>query len=113
MQQYTFFFIGAQEKTLEQDLLRIRDEAPFILWASINIVKPQSYGDVSELARSQAQGQHTIICVDMQHAYVDLAVDLALFLYEYTGIKPVCIYIGQDHHDQRTITVKYPAPQER
>ena len=39
---------------------------------------------------------------------VDLSVDLALFVFEHTSKKPICMYIVQDAFGGKAVTVKYP-----
>jgi hypothetical protein len=106
------FCIGIPDETFQNDLARAQEEAVFAPFGRVIRVQPMAYGEVAELARRHARpGETACLLFDLEHPHmVDLSVDLALYAYEVSGKKPICIYIGKDVSGKRAATVKYPSP---
>jgi hypothetical protein len=108
------FAIGIERTQLEQIVAQAKDACPSYLFGEIVCVCPQTYGEVAHLAHRKVQpGQTPCLLIALNiPGPTDLPVDLALFLYEYSGQRPVCLYTGIGLYGTRFITVKYPAPDE-
>lgn len=106
------FCIGIADETLEHHLALAQQEAVFAPFGNVVQVRPMVYSEVAELARrSVKRGETACLLINRENQFiVDLAVDLALFLFEYSGQKPICIYLGHDALGERGVTVKYPSP---
>lgn len=104
--------VGLEDETYEQDLARAQEEAVFARFGQVVRVKPMAYGEVAELARRHTRpGETVCLLFDLEHPHlVDLCVDLALFVNEWTGKKPICIYLWKDATGEQGVTVKYPSP---
>ena len=106
------FCIGIPDETLQRDLALAQKEAVFAPFGKAILVRPMSYGEVAELARCSVKpGETACLLINLEQLHrTDLSVDLALFAYEVSGKKPICIYIGKDASGKRAATVKYPSP---
>jgi hypothetical protein len=111
MQEHTLYFLG-NPYFLEHDVSLTKKTTPFTPFTQVICIFPQTYGDLHNLASSRPRGEYALLLIDMDHTYVDLAVDLALLLYRHTGNMPVCAYVHMEESGERCMSVKYPVPIE-
>ena len=106
---HTVFCIAIPDETFDQDLALAQEAAVFAPFGRIVQARPMVYGEVGELARRYTQsGETACLFIDQeQQRMVDLSVDLALFVFEHSGKKPICMYIGKDAFSEKAVTVKY------
>ena len=109
---HSIFCVGIADEMLESDLTRAQKEAVFARFGQVIRVRPMVYGEVAELVHRHTQrGETVCLLFDLEQAHlVDLSVDLALFIYEQTGKKPICISLWKNALGEQGVTVKYPSP---
>ncbi len=95
------------------DLAPVQEKVPFYPFGAVVQVGPMPYGEIVELARRHTTpGETACLLIDLGHKMVSLAVDLALNISEYSGKKPVCMYMQRRRpsSDKIRVMVKYPSP---